>query len=116
MAKQPGFATLLMQLLDSNVDNAVKVAASIQLKHFIEHNWEDKIGAAEKKQFRGMIVDLMLKHTPAVARQLRATLEIVANADWPGSWPGAAAGCWCSGCRRRSAGGRWASAWTCCGR
>lgn len=87
MAKQPGFATLLMQLLDSNVDNAVKVAASIQLKHFIEHNWEDKIGAAEKKQFRGMIVDLMLKHTPAVARQLRATLEIVANADWPGSWP-----------------------------
>ena len=87
MAKQPGFAMLLMQLLESNVDNAVKVAASIQLKHFIEHNWEDKIGAAEKKQFRGLIVDLMLKHTPSVARQLRATLEIVAKADWPGAWP-----------------------------
>ena len=87
MAKQPGFAMLLMQLLESNVDNGVKVAASIQLRHFIEHNWEDKIGAAEKKQFRGMIVDLMLKHTPAVARQLRATLEVVAKVDWPGNWP-----------------------------
>jgi len=86
-SKQPSFAMLLIQLLETNADNSVKVAASIQLKRFIEHNWVDKISEEDKKRLRGLIVDLILKSTPSVARQMRAILEIMANNDWPQNWP-----------------------------
>jgi len=87
-SKQPSFAILLLQLLESPADNSVKVAASIQLKHFIEHNWVDKIGEEDKKRLRDIIVDLILKSSNSVARQLRAILEIIANIDWPQNWSG----------------------------
>ena len=92
---QPGYCQALLQLLQiEGAEHEIKQAAAICFKNFIKNNWvnlddsvEDKISQNDRDFCKNVIIDLMLRSSGNVQRQLSEAVSIIGKEDFPDKWP-----------------------------
>ena len=89
-----GFATLVLQLIDSNtLDLTIRMSGAIAFKNFIKRNWSlnedtiNKISENDRNQIKRVIIDLMLRSPEQIQRQLSDSVSIIGREDFPQKWP-----------------------------
>lgn len=89
------YPVLLLTLLtrdEAQVPKNIKLAASIHLKNLIKRNWvvdEDgtnRISTNDRVVVKREIVDLMLRSSEGVQRQLSQAISIIGKSDFPHQW------------------------------
>lgn len=93
---QPGFINALLDILQAEQNNAVRLSAGVYLKNRINRGWapiEDSpqrrpIPEAEKPAFRERLIPVMVSTTPNVRAQLVPLLQKILQEDFPERWPG----------------------------
>lgn len=88
------YSLLLLQLLDKvDIDQAIRVSASITFKNFVKRNWRvtedgtNKIHKQDREAIKQLIVSLMLKSPEQIQKQLSDAISIIGREDFPGKWP-----------------------------
>jgi exportin-2 (importin alpha re-exporter) len=92
--KQPGFATLLLQIClhTTAVSNEIRAAASVMFKNVVKNSWnpnqaEHLVQDQEKETLRNAIFGVMTSSQNAIQRNLAEAIAIMADVDFPSSWP-----------------------------
>lgn len=92
--KQPGFATMLLQLCSntSAVAPETRVSASVMLKNVVKNSWnpnqaEHLVQEAEKQTLRSAIFGVMTTSQSAIQRNLAEAIALMADVDFPSIWP-----------------------------
>ncbi|KAJ5896290.1 importin [Penicillium subrubescens] len=93
---QPGFVNALLDILQSEQNNAVQLSAGVYLKNRISRGWapvEDNpqrapIPEAEKPSFRERLIPALASTPPNVRAQLVPLLQKILQNDFPEKWPG----------------------------
>ncbi|KAJ5485134.1 importin [Penicillium diatomitis] len=93
---QPGFINALLDILQTEQNNAVQLSAGVYLKNRISRGWapvEDNpqrapIPEAEKPAFRERLIPAMASTPPNVRAQLVPLLQKILQNDFPERWPG----------------------------
>ncbi|GLI82153.1 nonsense-mediated mRNA decay protein 5 [Penicillium ochrochloron] len=93
---QPGFINALLDILQSEQNNAVQLSAGVYLKNRISRGWapvEDNpqrapIPEAEKPSFRERLIPALASTPPNVRAQLVPLLQKILQNDFPEQWPG----------------------------
>ncbi|XP_045624076.1 exportin-2 isoform X1 [Procambarus clarkii] len=89
------YPVLLLTLLtrdETQVPKNIKVAAAINLKNLVKRNWivdEDgtnRISTNDRTVIKREIVDLMLRSSEGVQRQLSEAISIIGKSDFPHQW------------------------------
>ncbi|KAJ5666989.1 importin [Penicillium macrosclerotiorum] len=93
---QPGFINALLDILQSEQNNAVQLSAGVYLKNRISRGWapvEDNpqrapIPESEKPSFRERLIPALASTPPNVRAQLVPLLQKILQNDFPEQWPG----------------------------
>ncbi|KAF2267928.1 ARM repeat-containing protein [Lojkania enalia] len=92
---KPGFTDALLNILEAEQDNGVRLSTVVYLKNRVSKGWspaEDftqakPIPEEEKQSFRGRLVPILAASTPQVRVQLIPTLQKILAFDFPSRWP-----------------------------
>ncbi|KAJ5368500.1 importin [Penicillium cataractarum] len=93
---QPGFINALLDILQTEQNNAVQLSAGVYLKNRISRGWapvEDNpqrppVPEAEKPSFRERLIPALASTPPNVRAQLVPLLQKILQNDFPEQWPG----------------------------
>lgn len=93
---QPGFPNALLDILQTEQDNAVQLSAVLYLKNRINRGWapdEDNsnhkpIPEDERPALRERLIPSLANAPPNVRAQLVPILSKILQHDFPGKWPG----------------------------
>ncbi|TPX53175.1 hypothetical protein SeMB42_g00951 [Synchytrium endobioticum] len=92
---QPGFAVLLLQLVqDGNTSESVRIAAGLYFKNYIKKYWKmgddevDHMPQADRAMVKQILVTLMISVPYRLQLQLSEAITIIADTDFPQDWQG----------------------------
>ncbi|EDN04505.1 conserved hypothetical protein [Histoplasma mississippiense (nom. inval.)] len=93
--EQPGFVNALLDILQAEQDNGVRLSTVVYLKNRVTRGWapaeEQSIHKAipdeDRAPFRARIIPLLASSPPAVRSQLAPILSKVLQYDFPSRWP-----------------------------
>jgi len=89
----PGFISSLLQVIcDTKNEMPIRQAGALFFKNFIKRNWsiEDAgtiIAETDRNVIKGGVVQAMTTLPSALQLQLGEAITIIANTDFPSSWP-----------------------------
>ncbi|OAX84464.1 hypothetical protein ACJ72_01164 [Emergomyces africanus] len=93
--EQPGFINALLDILQAEQDNGVRLSTVVYLKNRVTRGWapaeEQSIHKAipdeDRAPFRARIIPLLASSPPTVRSQLAPILSKVLQYDFPSKWP-----------------------------
>ncbi|EEH19769.1 hypothetical protein PABG_02028 [Paracoccidioides brasiliensis Pb03] len=93
--EQPGFINALVDILQAEQDNGVRLSTVVYLKNRVSRGWapaeeqpiHKPIPDQDRTPFRARIIPLLASSPPAVRSQLAPTLSKVLQYDFPTKWP-----------------------------
>lgn len=91
LAAQPGYVLLLLQVLESGVEqHATRLAAALAFKNFIKNNWDPEkqgcVAPSEKGVVKQHLVELMCRMPESIQKQLIEALTTIGEYDFPANW------------------------------
>ncbi|KAF2236154.1 ARM repeat-containing protein [Viridothelium virens] len=92
---QPGFPDCLLNILETEQDQGVRLSTAIYLKRRVEKGWAPAeeapnakpIPENERDSFRQRLVPVLASSQSAVQAQLIPTLQKILHYDFPSKWP-----------------------------
>ncbi|KAA6412816.1 MAG: nonsense-mediated mRNA decay (Nmd5) [Lasallia pustulata] len=93
--EQPGFTNALLDILQVEQDNGVRLSTVVYLKHRVNRAWSPsdespihkQIPEDEKLSFRGRLLPVLASSPPQVRSQLIPILQKILQYDFPAKWP-----------------------------
>jgi importin-7 len=93
--EQPGFSNALVDILQVEQDNGIRLSAAVYLKNRITRGWppqEDNplhksIPEPERKPFRDRLLPILVTSPPPIRAQLVPILQTILQHDFPAKWP-----------------------------
>ena len=91
--QHPGFIGVLLDVLQSEQDPAVRLSAAVYLKNRISRGWATEhtphqpISEPERKPFRERLLPVLSSSPPLIRAQLIPILQTVLQYDFPSKWP-----------------------------
>lgn len=88
LEQQPRLAEGLLHLVgEGGIQSAVRLAGSLYLKNFVRRQWNEVISTQERESIKKNIVQVMAASEKAIQRQLSETIALIAQSDFPDTWP-----------------------------
>ncbi|KAF2396245.1 ARM repeat-containing protein [Trichodelitschia bisporula] len=92
---QPGFPNALLDILEIETDNSIRLSTAIYLKNRTTKGWapDEEFSQAtpipenEKPAFRQRLIPVLANSTHQVRAQLIPTLQKILSFDFPAKWP-----------------------------
>ncbi|KAL8868435.1 MAG: hypothetical protein Q9174_004994, partial [Haloplaca sp. 1 TL-2023] len=92
--EQPSFTNALLDILQGEADNGIRLATAIYVKNRVsrgwtgeEHSQHKQISPAEKIDLRNRLVPILASSPSQVRAQLIPTLQKILQNDFPTQWP-----------------------------
>ncbi|PSN67326.1 ARM repeat-containing protein [Corynespora cassiicola Philippines] len=93
--EKPGFTDALLNILEAEQENGVRISTVVYLKNRISKGWSPAeeystakpIPEDEKTSFRNRLVPVLVASQPSVRIQLIPTLQKILAFDFPQRWP-----------------------------
>ena len=88
-----GFIAVLLDILQSEQDPAVRLSTAVYLKNRISRGWATEhtphqpISEPERKPFRDRILPVLSSSPPLIRAQLIPILQTILQYDFPTKWP-----------------------------
>lgn len=92
---KPGFVDALLNILEAEQDNGVKLSTAVYLKNRVSKGWSAleefsqarPVPEEEKASFRLRVVPILVASPPPIRMQLIPTLQKILSTDFPQQWP-----------------------------
>lgn len=92
---QPGFTSALLDILQAEQDNAIRLSTVVYLKNRVTRGWapgdefpqNKQIPDDEKLNFRNRLLPILASSLPQVRSQLIPILQKILQYDFPAKWP-----------------------------
>ncbi|KAF2871894.1 armadillo-type protein [Massariosphaeria phaeospora] len=93
--EKPGFTDALLNILEAEQDNGIRLSTVVYLKNRVSKGWSPAeefsqakpIPDEEKESFRNRLVPVLVASQPKVRAQLIPTLQKILAYDFPQKWP-----------------------------
>ncbi|KAF9872205.1 nonsense-mediated mrna decay protein [Colletotrichum karsti] len=93
--EHPGFMDVLLEVLQNEQDNSVRLSTVIYIKNRVNRGWEKsehspnetQIAEDEKARFRDRLLPIMAASQGLVRQQLIPVLQRILHFDFPEKWP-----------------------------
>jgi importin-7 len=88
-----GFIGILLDILQTEQDAAVRLSTAVYLKNRISRGWavehtpHEPISEPERKPFRDRLLPILSTTPPIIRAQLIPILQTILQYDFPGKWP-----------------------------